>query len=271
MPFEAWLGQQSPRMGTMIRTVLDRGLTDWDFQVPEPSIRVVHHGSPSWPDSFSDGAVTLPISMIADFIDRPLRLLLENGRNDFGFLGKIVPRTWREDWRNAVERGWILSQGAGLTELTQVIRTQIALDHAYRLRTWVMFDSDGRVSGHLTTSARKALDTCKEWKMAHHVLERRAIENYIPKAQLFDLAARRAVDEKIQIDYIRFIHACVEAYFAMENEQRHYYNLADGFKADANSQEKLDDPTKTRLAKLYEASLRAPSSPLYMHEAHMFL
>ena len=43
VPFEAWLDQQSAKMRGVIRAALDRGLTEWEFDVPEPSIRVVHH------------------------------------------------------------------------------------------------------------------------------------------------------------------------------------------------------------------------------------
>jgi hypothetical protein len=264
--FETWLGQQSAHTQTQVRTVLEQGLTEWGFSIPdgEPRILVERRGSPEWPDSFAHGPVKLPLKMTAELLDRPLELLLENGRNDWGFLNKVVPFDWRTRWAEAVEAGWIAQQGGGLGEIKQVIREQIALHHARRLRTWVMFDSDGRVQGHLSTAATAARDACKEWTITHHPLQRRAIENYIPKAVLYDLATRRANDETIQETYKRNIRPCLDAYFNMgKPEQRHHYNLADGFNADAKSKEKLDESTRERLNALYDAPLKWPTSPLY--------
>jgi hypothetical protein len=88
--FHAWLGRQGPRLQEQIRLVLERGLKERDFSIPggEPKVIVRRNPNPEWPDSFAHGAVQLPLDLARDIVTRPLRLLLENGRNDWGFLTK---------------------------------------------------------------------------------------------------------------------------------------------------------------------------------------
>jgi len=257
-PFEAWLEQQSVKMRGVIRAALERGLTEWEFQVPEPSIRVERRDSPVWPDSLATGPVKLPIDMIEAFVGHRLDLILENARNDWGFLNKLVPPDWQRQWKQAIDEHWIAAQGAGITEIPKLIREQISCDPVRRLRTWVMFDRDSRTSNHFSADATKAQTECTQWGIPHHVLERRAIENYIPERALFDWAKRQSRsndrDKKV---------ACVKAYRAMTAEQRHHYNVAEGFQKDAKSHKQLDDETRKAVELLYGMVLTNSNGPLY--------
>lgn len=257
LSFETWLLRQSSSMQTMIRSVLDRGLTDWEFNVAEPSIRVERRESPEWPDGLVTGPIKLPPSIVEDFIGQRLELLLENGRNDWGFLNKIVPTDWKTLWKEAIDAHWITSQGSGITEIPPLIREQIALDPVRRLRTWVMFDRDGRCSGHSSKHATLAQEECQKWSIPHHLLERRAIENYIPKGALLDWARRHRPRDNREWKL-----ECVNAYLAMTVEQRHYYNVAEGFQKDRKSHHELDKPIREAVETLYGAALTDLNGPL---------
>ena len=230
--FHRWLAAQSPRVQETIHLVLELGLKEREFRVPhgEPKVIVERRAAPVWPDSFVDGPVRLPLEVAKDLLTQPLRLLLENVRNDWGFLKKVAPSVWEDRWSRAIEKRWIQPEsGGGVTEIPNIIREQIAEDHPRRLRTWVMFDSDGRQDGHRSGESQRALEACQEWKISHHPLRRRAIENYIPRDTLFDWARRQRRElreEKLE---------CVRAFCSLTAEQRHYYNLKGGFKADSES------------------------------------
>jgi hypothetical protein len=239
--FHRWLTRQTPRVQDQIRIVLERGLKETEFDIPggEPTIIVERRSAPAWPDNLAKGQVKLPLDKASDLLKRPLRLLLENGRNDWGFLNKVVPSDWRERWDRAIEGRWIEQEnGGGITEMRKIIEHQISLDHARRVLTWVMFDCDGSKPGESSDDSRKARDACEQWCVAHHALVRRAIENYIPEETLREWARRRTRADRKEMQQR------VEAYVAMREEERHYYNLKAGIHGDLAQDIWGEDPDK---------------------------
>jgi len=260
--FHGWLALQSVRAQEQIRDVLARGAKapQYGMNGGEPTVIVERVPTPIWPRGSTGAPARLPPGVAKDLLARPLHLLLENARNDFGFLNKIVPDSWRARWNRAIEQGWIKPEmGGGISEMLEVIEQKIAGDHARRVRTWIMFDSDGKADGHRSCQSGDILDACVTHCISHHSLERRAIENYIPKATLFDWASRRpdrkSKDEK---------RACVKAYSDMTPEQRHHYNLKDGFKQDAESNEKIPADMQAKIDALYDSTLKDPRGPLWV-------
>lgn len=225
-----WLAQQSPRVQAVVRIVLEQGFKAPPYSPPgaprEPQIIVEHRDAPEWPDSFESGPARLPLASARELLLRPLRLLLENGRNDWSFLAKIVPSAWKARWRLAVEKRWIEEQNAGgITEMRRIIEVQLALDPVRRLRTWAMFDSDGQLPGDASDQARDAKAACETWQIAHHRLRRRAIENYIPKEVLTDWAWRRH-----HLADKREMAARVRAYCELETDgDRHHLDMKERF------------------------------------------
>lgn len=73
--FHGWLGRQSMRAQDQVRLVLERGLKERDFSIPggEPKIIVERREAPVWPDSFTKGAVKLPLDLAKHMATRPLR------------------------------------------------------------------------------------------------------------------------------------------------------------------------------------------------------
>lgn len=134
-PFHQWLNRQDPDLQKRILPVFERGLRERDFG-PAPMIDVHCFGRDEWQNDPKKVPIRLCIDTAAEVLIRPLRLLLENGRNDWGFLDKVVPDEWKDRWQKAVRSGWIEQDvGGGITELRKFIETHVATNEPRRLRT----------------------------------------------------------------------------------------------------------------------------------------
>ena len=160
-------GPFAPADGAMITIVADK--TDWNRArfVPTLALRLLR---------------------------RPLKLLVENSRNDRAFLLKLAEPGPRDKLRAAIEAGWIeFEMGGGLSEIHQRLLgfsgdAHMLADHlkVELARLWLMFDRDIDPLDHTQESkqSRKLREYAAQltvpWPLAAHQLERRAIENYIP-------------------------------------------------------------------------------------------
>ncbi|MCC6558040.1 MAG: hypothetical protein IT372_34265 [Polyangiaceae bacterium] len=250
--FHRWVEQQSAQIRARILVALEEGHKAPRYARAgggrEPTIIVEDRGEPLWPDTFEHGPARVPLAVAQDLLSRPLRLLLENDLNDWAFLEKVVPEAWKKRWSRAVEKRWIEPEHGGGIEGVRSKVEHVADDPARRLRTWAMFDSDGRRRKDASPQAEDTRKACEEWGVAHCRLERRAIENYIPRDTLYDWALRRrpaaSRDAKL---------ACVRAFYAMErDEHRHFFNMKDGFAGDEGSGQGVcsiySDPSVDRVA-----------------------
>lgn len=241
-----WLERQSMKIRERARLVLEHGLKEPEYRLDdggrEPRVIIEPSIAPQWPKRFDREPAKLPLTEALDLLRQPLRLLLENGRNDWGFLSKIVPTEWQARWTRAVDRRWLEPEnGGGLDEMLNIVQQKLADDDIRRLRTWAMFDCDGRSAGDESAKAKRTREACEYWGIAHHKLQRRAIENYIPNEVLFDWVRRRPKKTDRDRKY-----ACARAYEAMSEPQRYYFNLKEGFKGDEESNQGIseiyDDP-----------------------------
>lgn len=82
-PFHQWLNRQDPDLQKRILPVFERGLRERDFG-PAPMIDVHCFGRDEWQNDPKKVPIRLCIDTAAEVLIRPLRLLLENGRNDWG-------------------------------------------------------------------------------------------------------------------------------------------------------------------------------------------
>ncbi len=225
-PFHRWLLRHGDDLQARIRTVFERGLKEKEFAL-EPVIEVRCAAQDEWSGESEREASRLSLATASQFLSRPLRLLLENGRNDWGFLKKIVPDHWRERWSRAVANGWLEQEvGGGIDELRRFIEHQLAQNEPRRLRTWAMFDSDADAPGNLSASAERTQKACKTWGVAYHLLKRRAIENYIPLKTLDEWVWRRPVTHREQA------RKSVQAYYRLEPQIRRFHNVKTQIDAD---------------------------------------
>lgn len=109
-------------------------------------------------------------------------LLLESDGRDRAFILAAAEPAWRR-WIEAREReGYLMFlNGGGCASITGRIR---AMEREQRKVIFVVADSDGLTPGTRSGPINKLAATCVEYGVAHHILTRRTIENYIPAALL---------------------------------------------------------------------------------------
>jgi hypothetical protein len=153
--------------------------------------------------------VTPPVALT--LLGRPLRLLLENGRNDRTFLLAFCDSATRTSLENAEREGWLVFDSAGgIAELKARLESTLQgpYDDAARaeaLRTLYLCDSDALEAGVLLGHAkdierslrrlhqrfRRHLDSRSPPRRLGWVLGRRAAENYAPPGDVLRWAAAK--------------------------------------------------------------------------------
>ena len=91
-------------------------------------------------------------------------------------------------------------------------------------RSWAIFDSDALVPKKPTAEALDKIDACKRSIVRHHMLVRRAIENYLPYEELNSLIPHHPnnlSDRKT-----------VGAFGRLRPDQRAHFNMKSGFQGD---------------------------------------
>jgi hypothetical protein len=136
--------------------------------------------APSWGLS-----CTLSPRHALSFLARPLRILLENGRNDGNFILAFCSRSTRTRLEDAVREGWVdFANAGGITSLAHILGSEDRLD--ILLRTFVVCDSDAQAKGSPSSDAlkvdrliaEKAAALAAQPEQFGHVLTARAAENY---------------------------------------------------------------------------------------------
>lgn len=160
------------------------------------------------------------------FLQTPLRVVLENARNDSAFLRAIMPDQER---RNALEiweqKRWIeYVQAGGCSEMEHLVR---GMDARASLLHWCLFDSDAREPGDEPANNRKLREACEASNVKHHRLERREAENYISLTTLEALCEAPTGQGPRSRERAMF-----EAWCSLTPTQRHHFNMKEGFEGD---------------------------------------
>lgn len=167
-----------------------------------------------------------------DLVARPASIWLENGRNDRRFLLASMPedqRTMFLKW----ERDRVISfeNGGGLGEMRKLMEEQDARGMLDARADRALFDSDAEAPGHRSRDAVLMTTFCRSRGIAHHCLDRRAIENYLPRAALWwwaNTGGRRDIKSERR--------AKVEAYSRLNDRQRWHFHLKSGWVAQPSQQ-----------------------------------
>ncbi|XXT22388.1 hypothetical protein WME94_12590 [Sorangium sp. So ce429] len=161
-----------------------------------------------------------------DLLQRPYRILVENGFTDRAFLLSMSDRATREFLEERISRDWIEAEHCGgLGELEKRAK-EVRRHVATRMRCSALFDGDAMRPGEPSSKSESIRRLCYP-DVHHHQLDRRTIENYLPRAALdrwCQLAQGRTRLER---------RAQVEALFALREDQRAHYNMKEGFEKDA--------------------------------------
>lgn len=149
----------------------------------------------------SSGSWTTPIQLTPSealvLLGRPLRVLLENGRNDRGFILAFADRSSRIALLRAEQEGWVVFETAGgKGELLKRLKDAPHTAAREVFRTIFLCDSDARqprVFSGESTRVKEILENLSQ-KYARRpgyfgaVLSRRAAENYVPPSAVLDWA-----------------------------------------------------------------------------------
>lgn len=189
---DAWLDTNTGDRGTLRRQLK----------------RVVHETTRTGPQAASTVATITVVTSPTDWskarlspdhatriLQRPLKLLVENSRNDRAFLLCLAEPSSRRQLDRALLEGWIeFEMGGGITEIHQRVLELTQRDDPTamieRARLWVMFDRDaheqdrGRESEDSRRLREAAAQISTPWPLRAHQLERRSIENYVPLATI---------------------------------------------------------------------------------------
>lgn len=134
---------------------------------------------------------------------RPLRVLLENGRNDRGFLLAFADAAMRTRLEQAESLGWLVFETAGgIGELKVRLKAQKDVPDLQHLRTIYLCDSDAMQPGQLSSEAQEIHGELGKLVARFkaptgffgNVLTRRAAENYAPPGMVLTWASRLVKD-----------------------------------------------------------------------------
>jgi hypothetical protein len=145
-------------------------------------------------------------------LGRPLRILVENGRNDRAFLLAFSDSSTRRALLDAEKQGWLVFETAGgISEILERLRSVCDMlgddiGDAEAFRTLYLCDSDSREAGCGSPMAHEVLKYIQLLHKAFHrhltasdgssrwlgwVLSRRAAENYAPPPAVLNWAAKK--------------------------------------------------------------------------------
>jgi hypothetical protein len=214
-----WLSARDELVREAVLVALSRGQLALPNAMSRVEVRVTERERSHWegrPPLLTPDDAALLLAL-------PLRLVLENRLADKHFLLCMAPEPRRTELRKALARGWFRAEhGGGLGDMGKYIDS-LRQEHAERLRTWVMFDSDAAAPGQPSAQSQVLKDKCVESLIPHHQLQRRSIENYLPSRALWGWAG--TVRGFPSVERQRLVRRFEE----MTKEQRHHHPMKELF------------------------------------------
>lgn len=177
----------------------------------------------------SDWNTAIPSLSLADaavYLGQPFRAVLEDWRSDRAFLNAVARPEFRKAL-NDLERlgGLTFENGGGISNQALKLRTDAQGGAREVSRIWAMFDSDALSPGMPSGQAAYAEQVCANSGIPFHRLERRSIENYLPREELrgWAFSKPRGIAERRRV---------FEAFLELSDVQRHHFNFKAGFQGD---------------------------------------
>lgn len=219
----AWLDQRDREWRAAWEAARDQGFREATLDMLRRAVRVVpgdRHDLKSVPP-------TLDVRTALRVLRQPLRVLVENGRNDGGRFLRRASEIGRrsERLKRFLVDGWMeFDSAGGNDEMAEVIESNRA-NPAWTLRHYAIFDSDALSPGQPSASAQKLLRRCQKSGVPHHCLCRRAAENYLPPAALEYLWAGSKEERLRQVHAYRDLDQP-----GGRSERRHHFAMKKGFR-----------------------------------------
>jgi hypothetical protein len=217
----AWLAQRSPedREECMLAV-----RTSQSLETREPSQWVIRADTISR-SNWRTAPPHVTVSDALTILRKPFCVLLEDEESDRHFLlcmATAEERTFLLDMEK--RNGLTFGHGGGLPNMERRVRAEKNEHPHARLRLWLLFDSDA-LRPSTPSAQSRSLQKCCGRQIEHHQLERRSIENYLPRRALALWAVSRP-EEKVGRN------AKMKAFVGMNLMQRSHFNMKSGFQDD---------------------------------------
>jgi hypothetical protein len=228
--FRGWLGSMSQAIQNQWDVALR---TSYLLEAHEPArrkMRVTAQGSADW----SAAVPNLALADAAIYLGQPFRAVLEDWRSDRAFLNAVAQPEFRKALVDLERLGGLtFENGGGISNQTVKLRADGQGGPREASRIWAMFDSDALCPGMPSGQAVHAAQVCIDNAIAFHRLERRSIENYLPKDELRGWAFSRAkgIAERRRV---------FEAFLELSDDQRYHFNFKAGFHGDESRDDRAN-------------------------------
>ncbi len=225
--FVSWLDSLSLRQREECKEILNQGDASNGPGASHYEVRIADIESSDW----NRIVPRLSLRDAIQLLGEPFRILLEDDENDRAFLLSMAEREQQEYIQEMEGDGHVRFQhGGGLSKMKSVVERDRQRNTISFGRLWLLFDSDGLRPNSKSRDAKRLEKACGE-KIPKHCLSRRSIENYLPLTSLKDwvdrLPPRRRGGPRAKYGAFRTLTA----------EQRHHYNMKNGFGRDARRQD----------------------------------
>lgn len=215
-PYRRWLQSQSRLQQEEAELLLDRSC-ELEARLAIDCVIIASVAASDW----SCTPPRVGPEDLLEVVSRPLSVLVENSRNDGAFLRCMGFGIDRRNLKAAFEQGLLTFDLGGGSEAIKVLEARLPRQ---LLRSWFVFDSDALVPEVPSCEAKRKRERCENLGLErrHHMLKRRAIENYLP-AEALRHQWPHAGNTK---------HEQAQAFGRMSPQQRAHFNLAKGFQGD---------------------------------------
>jgi hypothetical protein len=150
------------------------------------------------------------------YLSSPAIVVVENAESDGAFLDALIYAYDRVELWHALESRWVeLDHAGGFGEIEKRLERYLARTQGPP-RVLVLADSDRLYPEHESPTFQKIDEVCTKLNVPHVVLDKRAIENYIPVGALQRHNRRD----------------CYQAFLKLDMAQRAHYSMKKGFSRD---------------------------------------
>lgn len=154
------------------------------------------------------------------YLKESLSILVENGFHDGTFIKQIITFFGKDRHRIALDKcKFEFDNSGGCQNVTNTINGKLLSfkNKSKFLRFFVLWDSDRNYPNEPVKKYKKEEAFLQKLNIKYHILEKRAMENYLP------IDAYQALSFPRQKKWF-------ESYKNLSDTQKDYYNIADGFK-----------------------------------------
>lgn len=216
--FDAWLLGLGEPVRRVCAQVVDSSVR---LEATEPAEHAVVVGGVTASD-WTACPPRLTLEDAVDLMSRPYRVLLEASRADGAFLLAMATPEERSFLEDQLDREWLEFENCGGIDYLADRGGRLGAHARGRLRCSALYDSDSVEPGHPSPAAERARGACVGLHV--HQLTRRAIENYLPIATLFQWALASPT-RRLQLVRRR----SVRAFRDLSATQRQHFPMKRGF------------------------------------------